>query len=618
MASLVKNMAGQTIVCDSITELSKMHRVYPPTTSGVQPIAMLKCNREPWKKQRQEENVKGVLNKKEWLYFTDNYLSQLPAWHSIYLKQSYEYNLVDTEMFSTYSTCYKALIEMLEKLKASKGVNEEWNIIGYSWGKVWSEYYDICTLLDTAIYNRKNASTIVSAIIFYAVNNTTQTPPAWQTKEERERAGWTSTLPTVSSNEVIWGSVEYKYAPDESGVEAYSYGIPYVVSGKGTPTDKGLTLVITPSYQLWSARGVKLNKDITARVSYKEEIPRNNWVIKSGYGVSIEDTQEANVKRITTEQYPDDMSDIVVIEVSVNDGTEIKKAEATLEKRITGKAEATYIGMRNVFPEYYEHDGIADSLFVGDWFLSTEEDTTTPLRYGVVYELIDINNKHNINGWREIDGTGEKDADKLSACIKDMEKLDPAKTEGTEIKGHTWFLKGLTTQWIIDKGDLSVKGTSNLEGDVVIGGKKIIDIIYPIGSIYITTSELNPGDSLSILGSSGWELVGKNATLWGAGYEYEVKNEDGTVETRTMEAGVNIEAGLPNITGKITGFRADSGTQTAGAFYQSEKRRGTYYQNNTVNTTDVLLDASRSSAVYGKSDTVQPPALTVYMWKRIS
>lgn len=68
-----------------------------------------------------------------------------------------------------------------------------------------------------------------------------------------------------------------------------------------------------------------------------------------------------------------------------------------------------------------------------------------------------------------------------------------------------------------------------------------------------------------------------------------------------------IEAGLPNITGSVGGC---SDPDTWGAFYQyghgvfggqgaGAPRHSTY------------MDASRSSSIYGKSSTVQPPAMKV-------
>lgn len=72
-------------------------------------------------------------------------------------------------------------------------------------------------------------------------------------------------------------------------------------------------------------------------------------------------------------------------------------------------------------------------------------------------------------------------------------------------------------------------------------------------------------------------------------------------------SGETKEAGLPNITGEIG---VDDGTmnELAGAFY----RKGDYdYDALSTSGGGIIagFDASRSSAVYGKSDTVQPASI---------
>lgn len=74
----------------------------------------------------------------------------------------------------------------------------------------------------------------------------------------------------------------------------------------------------------------------------------------------------------------------------------------------------------------------------------------------------------------------------------------------------------------------------------------------------------------------------------------------------TTDGVKNIEAGLPNITGS---FGANATTQL-GAFY-GDAGQG-YNLNNGSGRT--ALDASRSSAVYGKSSTVTPASTTLYPW----
>ena len=89
----------------------------------------------------------------------------------------------------------------------------------------------------------------------------------------------------------------------------------------------------------------------------------------------------------------------------------------------------------------------------------------------------------------------------------------------------------------------------------------------------------------------------------------------------SSQVGTTIEAGLPNITGLATYVGTDGGNNSSSEKYPD---RGAlyfsiYYQNGRINTLalsgtskrDLMFDASRSSAIYGKSATVQPPALSL-------
>ena len=70
-------------------------------------------------------------------------------------------------------------------------------------------------------------------------------------------------------------------------------------------------------------------------------------------------------------------------------------------------------------------------------------------------------------------------------------------------------------------------------------------------------------------------------------------------------AGASVAAGLPNITGKFS-VRL-SGHIESGAFYQAGTGQGAYLSGTEVDTYG--FDASRSSNIYGASETVQPPAI---------
>ena len=77
--------------------------------------------------------------------------------------------------------------------------------------------------------------------------------------------------------------------------------------------------------------------------------------------------------------------------------------------------------------------------------------------------------------------------------------------------------------------------------------------------------------------------------------------------------GKRIEAGLPNITGNMNSMMTDSGGSFSGAFYYNGKPRTRGWQGNDYDEIrHIGFDASRlPNSLYGKSNTVQPPALTV-------
>lgn len=124
---------------------------------------------------------------------------------------------------------------------------------------------------------------------------------------------------------------------------------------------------------------------------------------------------------------------------------------------------------------------------------------------------------------------------------------------------------------------------------------KIANIVYPVGSIYMSVSSTDP----SILFGGTWVSIASGRVLMGVDASHG--------------AGTTAEAGLPNITGTFV-----SGSWLA------EEVTGAFYDTGTTLTRDngtdarrvVGIDASLSSSVYGNSDTVQPPAFYVYIWRR--
>ena len=107
------------------------------------------------------------------------------------------------------------------------------------------------------------------------------------------------------------------------------------------------------------------------------------------------------------------------------------------------------------------------------------------------------------------------------------------------------------------------------------------------------------------------EIFNQSGTAWFYGIDTENErvflprnNYFEQVTADSSEVGQSVEAGLPNITGWVNTEEGYVG----GAFY-IEGSRGGGCNNGSNQYNGVRFDASRSSEVYGNSDTVQPPAV---------
>lgn len=82
-------------------------------------------------------------------------------------------------------------------------------------------------------------------------------------------------------------------------------------------------------------------------------------------------------------------------------------------------------------------------------------------------------------------------------------------------------------------------------------------------------------------------------------------------------AGKVLKAGLPNIMGYFGDFMDNWGTKNEGCFYMTRvPKRGYVALDSLGNSWTIHYDASRCSNIYGQSETVQPPAVTVRYYIR--
>ena len=154
---------------------------------------------------------------------------------------------------------------------------------------------------------------------------------------------------------------------------------------------------------------------------------------------------------------------------------------------------------------------------------------------------------------------------------------------------------------------------SKIKSDRIDDGIKPGDICYSLrtekegwllcnGASYLTTDY---PDLFSVIGY----------TFGGSNSQFNVPNYSGKfLQMDTSKTiGQNIEAGLPNITGELMYYRNNASAIKTGVFSSSISKSESYAGNTSTNGISMtpVFDASKSNSIYGKSNTVQPPASIV-------
>lgn len=161
-------------------------------------------------------------------------------------------------------------------------------------------------------------------------------------------------------------------------------------------------------------------------------------------------------------------------------------------------------------------------------------------------------------------------------------------------------LGGQLKVWSGDEADLPAVKDANTFYATEELGVNLLDTLYPVGSIYITTNAACP---LSILiAGSTWVLVGQDRVLQGAGTR-------GTVGTTLNES-------LPNITGSFNGSSKSNYAPATGAFSWTDTACGAGFANLQAQEAVANFNASNSSSTYQDNAPVQPDAYLVNIFRR--
>ena len=201
----------------------------------------------------------------------------------------------------------------------------------------------------------------------------------------------------------------------------------------------------------------------------------------------------------------------------------------------------------------------------------------------------------------------EEAAAKSAAEAKAATGFDPnnyySKTEADQKFGTPYTLPAATTT-ALGGVKLSEDFTTDEDGTLHLAGNTAPDP-YPVGIVISMVGDTSPA---ALFGGT-WEQVASERVLMGA--------------SSTHAAGTTAKAGLPNITGtaRATTNRGliieDADSTTQGSFYRGTFRNSTVIGKSWDNgSQDLCFDASRSSAIYGRSKTVQPAAYYVHYWQR--
>ena len=157
----------------------------------------------------------------------------------------------------------------------------------------------------------------------------------------------------------------------------------------------------------------------------------------------------------------------------------------------------------------------------------------------------------------------------------------------------------------VQKADLSDYYTRE-QVNGLFEAQKLAD--HPVGSIYQSTDPTSPA---ALFGGT-WEEIASDRVLMGA--------------SRSHAAGTTVKAGLPNITGSLISKPnygpirgAKSTLSQSGALKTIEEDDDWVgYAASKGSTFSLYFDASKSNAIYGASNTVQPAAYYVHIWRRVA
>lgn len=188
------------------------------------------------------------------------------------------------------------------------------------------------------------------------------------------------------------------------------------------------------------------------------------------------------------------------------------------------------------------------------------------------------------------------------------------------------------TGWVATGGNGTSTGVGSLTQPVYLNtsgvikeSTSIVDIVYPIGSIYISVNSANPGGTSGVFPGTTWAEFGKGRML--IGVDSSDSNMNTAEETGGEKTHTLTENELPVITRNsvFRNFHASTTGSTYGTMSQTGTD-GTVDTNYSVDFVHIVFSqsystnqtATRYTMTFGDGQAHNnlPPYIAVYMWKR--
>lgn len=205
----------------------------------------------------------------------------------------------------------------------------------------------------------------------------------------------------------------------------------------------------------------------------------------------------------------------------------------------------------------------------------------------------------------------------------DLSQVNIANLTADLIKGGTLKLGSSANKYgsaeVYDQSDkliakLDSTGVKTYGDSFKINDKNIFDMIYPVGSIYISVNTVNP----AVLFGGTWEQI-QDRFLLGAGSTYSVGSTGGEANHTLTQSEIQRYpiGNLPEIVPGNHGNLDNGGIVASNLGETSPINPGVKSNRNGI-TSGTQYSYMIYSSGGGKPHNNMPPYLTVYIWKRVN